>query len=242
MPTPEKISDIIETSVDELGPPLIAEDLLLLLFDPSAGVIAGEGTLFWALGGAILTELALNQQVVLHDRGPLRSDGVATADDIAGPTDRLLRASWEQAANKSLGAQGFLALVGPHLRGPVLNRLVLRGAITLNKRKALGLIPVTKMRIGQTSRRDELVRQVRSILIDGATPEPRSGAITALWSATGTLPQFHGEIGWSADVATRAAQLQLGDWGADEAGAAVTRTAAAVVANSLIIASAISNR
>lgn len=47
----------------------LAEDLLLLLFQPNSGdrggtgTIAGENTLFYVLGGAVLADLALGEQV-----------------------------------------------------------------------------------------------------------------------------------------------------------------------------------
>jgi hypothetical protein len=37
---------------------LIAEDVLLVLFQPSSGTIVGENTLFYVLAGAVLTDLA----------------------------------------------------------------------------------------------------------------------------------------------------------------------------------------
>lgn len=48
---------------DERGTPILAEDLLLLLFQPDSGTIAGETTLFSVLAGAVLADLALEERV-----------------------------------------------------------------------------------------------------------------------------------------------------------------------------------
>jgi hypothetical protein len=47
--------------------PLIAEDLLLLLFDPRSGTIAGEGTLFYTLAGAVLADLAAGGHIEVDE-------------------------------------------------------------------------------------------------------------------------------------------------------------------------------
>ena len=60
--------------------------------------------------------------------------------------------------------------------------------------------------------------------------------LAALLSASGTLPQFHREIPWTSPVISRAKELEQGNWGADAAGAAVTRTVTAIVVNSAVVA------
>lgn len=241
-PKPAKISDIDESSVDELGEPLLVEDLLLVLFDPSAGVFAGEGTLFWVLGGAVLTELALNGHVEAIEGGRGLGGTVSTVSGVSAPKDALLRAAWDELAAKPARAQAFLAAIGPSLRGPVLNRLVLRGEIVQTRGKALKFIPITKLTEGENSRRSGLVSEVRAALVDGAKPSARIGALAALWSASQTLPQFHREIPWSSQVATRSQAFERGDWGAGEAGAAVNVTNIAIIVNATIAASVVANR
>ncbi|WP_036969042.1 GPP34 family phosphoprotein, partial [Promicromonospora kroppenstedtii] len=70
--------------------PLIAEDLLLLLFDPRSGTIAGENTLFYTVAGAVLTELALDGNVTIDGKPGLTGPRVSA---VAGspPADPLLR-------------------------------------------------------------------------------------------------------------------------------------------------------
>ncbi|MEO3772081.1 GPP34 family phosphoprotein [Micromonospora sp. B9E7] len=210
--------------------PTLVEDLLLLLFQPRSGTIAGENTLFYVLGGAVLADLALGDHLTTEARGRLRS--------VPGhpPSDGLLRPAWDYLAEKPRGVQTALAAIGPALRKPVLERLIARGDIDQEPRRVLGLFRTTALREGRTERRARLLADVRQVLVDGAEPQPRVAALTALLSASGTLPQFHREIPWTSPVISRAKELERGDWGADAAAAAVTRTVTATVVNSAIVA------
>ncbi|MCS5721471.1 GPP34 family phosphoprotein [Herbiconiux sp. CPCC 203407] len=218
---------------------LIAEDVLLALFQPSSGTIAGENTLFYVLGGAVLTDLAQQGRVDIRDAG-LRGTMISAAGKR--PDDELLRPAWDSVAEKPRGVQSVLASSGPTLRGPLLDRLVARGDLDRTKKKVLGFIPATDLSEGRSGRRAGLIDDMRAVLVDGEAPSERLGAITALVSASGGLPVLHPEIPWSGDTATRAKALERGDWAADAAAAAVTRTMTAVVTNALVAAVVVSNR
>ncbi len=218
--------------------PTVAEDLLLLLFQPDSGTIAGEGTLFYTLAGAVLAELALGDHVSTTSTrlGGVR---VAAVPDRP-PVDAVLRSAWDYLAEKPRGVQTALAAIGPRLRGPLLERLVERGELRREERKALGLIKTTALVDGETGRRATLLSGVRDALVTGVEPPPaRIAALAALISASGTLPQFHREIPWTSPVITRAKELEDGNWGAGAAGEAVNRTVAAIVVNSVVVATAV---
>lgn len=223
--------------------PTLAEDLLLLLFQPASGgrsgtgTIAGEGTLYYALAGAVLAELALDGRIRASTDGT-RADRVAVVDGRA-PADELLRATWDFLAQKPRGVQAVLAAIGPTLRAPVLARVVARGDIRAHRRTMLGLFETTVLRDGGSGRRATLLAEVRAVLVDGAAPSPRTAALAALLSGSGTLPQFHREIPWTASVVERAKALEQGDWGAAAAAEAVARTTAAVVASSVVVAATV---
>ncbi len=213
--------------------PLIAEDLLLLLFDPRSGTIAGEGTLFYVLGGAVLTELAITNQIAIENRGGLHGSLVSAVEDTP-PTDPLLRSAWDRIAEKPRDPQTLLASIGPTLRPVVLDRLVERGYIVAERKKRLRLFTTTSLREGDGRRRSDLLAQVRAVFVDGVSPQPRIAALGALLSASGTLPTFYRDIPWSGDVYTRGKELERGEWGADAVGVAVARTVAASVVNSMV--------
>ena len=214
--------------------PLVAEDLLLLLFDPSSGTFRGEGSaLFHALAGAVLTELALAGQVRIDDRSFLRGREVRAVGDP--PADPLLRPTWERLARRPTDAYALILEIGPSLRAGFVARLEKRGHLRREPRRFLGLIPTTALVDGGTSRRDDLLAAVRPVFVDGVDPDQRTAALAALVSASGALPAMHREIPWSGAVYTRGVALQKGDWGASAAGDAVASTTAAILSNNLFL-------
>lgn len=212
----------------------LAEDLMLLLFQSDSGSIAGEGTLFYVLAGAVLAEFGLTEVV----RTGASAIGTMTVEGRPGrrPNDELLAEAWDYIADRPRGLQGVLAAIGPTLRQPVLDRLVARGDIRKVTRKTLGFFPTSALRPGSNGRRDRLMAQVRAVLVDGAEPTPRVAALAALMYASGTLPQFHPEIPWGSPVITRAEELTAGNWGAGAAANAVARTLTVTIINSVIYA------
>lgn len=219
--------------------PTLAEDLMLLLFQPGSGAsgtgaIAGEGVLFYSLAGAVLSDLGLGG----HVRGAEgRGDRVAATEAV--PADPLLRQAWDYLVEKPRGVQTVLAAIGPRLREPVLERLIDRGDIRRGTRKALGLFETQVLEGDGGPRRAALVADVRAVLVDGQEPAPRTGALAALLSASGAMPQLHREIPWTSPVVARAKALESGDWGAGAAADAVTRTMVATIAGNLVIAVAV---
>jgi hypothetical protein len=193
--------------------PLLVEDVLLLLFQPDSGTIAGENILFYVLGGAILGDLALSGRVEVRPHGVLSSRVHAVGSPKSA--DELVASALSYVAEKP--------------------RKVQRGDVHRKRGKWLGFVPTEKLTLGN-GRRAELMTAVRAALIDGETPEPRVAASIALLSASGTLPQFHREIPWSGDLYTRGKEFERGDWGAAATSDAVTRTMAAVIGNAVIAA------
>jgi hypothetical protein len=220
--------------------PLLAEDVLVLLFDPESGTIRSEGTpLLHTLAGAVLTQLALDGAVTVDEHGSGLRGRLVHAVEGQEPADPLLVPTWRRLAEKPTDLRSLLLEIGPRLRGPVIDRVVERGALRRENRKTLGFIPTTALVDGGTGRRDELLALVRPVLLDDQEPSPRSGALAALLSASGALPALHRDLPWSGALYTRGQQLQRGEWGAAATGEAVAASAAAVAAavlsNSLFV-------
>ncbi|MER5650611.1 GPP34 family phosphoprotein [Streptosporangium sp. NPDC002524] len=220
-----------------LGAPTLAEDLLLLLFQPNSGLrsgtgtIAGENTLFYTLAGAVLADLGLGEHV-RTDSGRAGTTRVRAVEDNP-PSDDILRLTWDYVSEKPRGVQTVLAAIGPTLRGPLLDRLVERGDIRRASRKTLGLFDTKVLQDGGNGRRSRLLEDVRDVLVEGAEPRPRVAALAALLSGSGTLPQFHREIPWTTPVITRAKELERGSWGAGAAAEAVARTVTATIVSNV---------
>jgi len=215
------------------GDPTLAEDLLLLLFQPRSGTIAGETTLYYVLAGAVLADLALAERVTTTTT---RVGNVAVAAvEGRSPADETLLPAWELVSTTPRGVQTVLSTIGPTLRQPLLERLVARGDLREEKRTTLRLFTTTALSDGGSGRRAELLGQVRDVLVDGKEPTPRVAALAALLWGSGTLPQYDPEIPWTSSVIARAQELERGSWGAAASAEAVARTMAAVVASSLAI-------
>ncbi|WP_200962223.1 GOLPH3/VPS74 family protein [Mycobacterium sp. Root265] len=216
------------------NPPTLAEDLLLLLFQPESGTIAGETTLYYVLGAAVLAEMALRDDIA----ATTERIGTVTVAAVERdrPSDELFHSAWEYVSERPRAVQSILAAVGPTLRRPVLERLIARGDVREEKRKKLGLFTITTLIDGGTKRRADLMKNVRAVLVEGATPTPRVAALVALLWGSGALPQFHPEIPWNSAVIARAEELGRGNFGAAGANEAVTRTMTAIVINSVIVA------
>lgn len=234
IPHPEQPHDEREPATNHPGAPTLAEDLLLLLFQPGSGTIAGENTLFYLLAGAVLAQLALDGRVTTTTSGT----GTVSVEAIEGqaPSDTILRDAWDHLAVKPRGVQTVLPAIGPTLREPLLERLIERGDIRRERRRALGLFNTTVLVDGGTGRRAGLLGAVREALVDDAEPEPRIAALAALLWGSDLLHQFDPEIPWTSAVIARAQELERGNWGAAAASEAVARTTNAIIASSAIIA------
>jgi hypothetical protein len=209
--------------------PLLVEDVLLLLFQPSSGTIAGENFLYYVLGGAVVADLTLRDLTQVQETGRIVRRVAVRGD---APHDDVLRAAWDYLATKPRDVRTVIAAIGPELRGKVLDRLVDGGHLIRQRKKVLGFIPSEYLELG-SARRAELLARVRATLVDGTQPDARTAALTALLSASGNLHQFDPEIPWTSSVIHRAKELEYGNWGAAAAGAAVTRATIAVISGAL---------
>lgn len=216
--------------------PLLVEDVLLLLYQPSSGAIAGENFLYYVLGGAVVADLTLRDLAEVQERGVV---GYRVSVRGEAPPDAILRNAWDYVATKPRGVQTLIAAIGPELRGTVLDRLVHDGHLRRTRKKLLGFIPSESLELG-SARRAELLARVRATLVDGTEPDARTAAITALLSASANLHQFDPEIPWTSSVIRRAQELEHGNWGGAAAGRAVTRATTNVISSALSAATAAS--
>lgn len=212
-----------------LEEPLLVEDVLLLLFQPSSGTIAGETFLYNVLGGAVLADLALRDLTEIDESGRLIHRIAARG---AAPDDEILRPAWDYLAAKSRGVHATIAAIGPELRGKVLDRLIERGDLHRKRTKLFGFIPSERLELG-SSRRATILDRVRGTLVDGTEPDDRTAVITALLSASANLHQFDPEIPWTSSVIDRAKNFENGNWAAAAAGAAVAGATVAVISGAV---------
>lgn len=190
---------------------LVAEDVMLLVLHQEIGPAAPAATVLHALGGALLVDLALLDRV-----GTAGSAVVALGH---GPLpDVLLRSAQDIVARRPRPARSLVPELGAELWAPVTARLVERGRIRRERRRPLGLHPVTTRAVADARHEAALRAHLRTVIESGRLPDARTAAVLALLSASGALPDLR-----------RAAPVV--DGGSDGAGviAAAVRATAAVL-------------
>lgn len=159
--------------------PLIVEDVVLLLLHDGIGPPATAATLLHTLGGAVLVDLAHQDRVAVD--GPTV---VALGD--GAPTDPLLRSAHEAVARRPRTVRSLVPALGADLWKPVVDRLVERGRIRRERRRPLGLYPVTVRPAADPHHEAALRAHLRAAPADGGRPDVRTAAVLALLS--GALP------------------------------------------------------
>ncbi len=214
---------------------LIVDDLMLLLMDDDGASVQGAGTLYYTLGGAVLTELALLGRIQTDDTGVMNGPRVTPSGEGPLP-DPLLQSAHDTVAEKTRRVQPLLVAIGADLWRVVLDRLVDRGLLRREERRILGVFRSTRWPAADQEHEARLRARIRRILEDGETPDPRTAAIIGLLSASGAMPTLRPPLPWTSATVTRAKELELGHWGSEAVASAVSRTAAAVVAASTAVA------
>jgi len=211
---------------------LIVEDVLLLLLDDKTGAAAGEVTKHLTLAGALLVELALLGRIQPEGNGAWQ-EGTKVVTTGEGPLpDPLLQATYDAIAARPQDIYTLLATIGYPLLEPVIERLVQRGLLRRERKRFLGLFPTTSLPATNTGHESALRKQMSVVLEDGVDPDARLAALIAVVSASGTLVLLHPLPKWSGQVATRAKEIEQGNWVAAALTIAVAGTAASLAAAS----------
>src|SRR5882757_768472 len=116
---------------------LIAEDLLLLLYDDESGKpITGNPGLDYSLAGAVLIELTLLGKVDIAEAGDDVKEGRLKVLDTSSTGDAILDERLALLAEKSgQKPKNLLNKMSKHLRDQLLARLAERGILTADKDK-----------------------------------------------------------------------------------------------------------
>ncbi|RKN70805.1 GPP34 family phosphoprotein [Streptomyces klenkii] len=163
---------------------LLPEELLLLCFDPVSGrklMRAGRSSAY-GVAGAALVELRLTGRVVeeggrLHVTNPLP------------PEDPLLAMAMASLPQPGKGRGGprttaWVRSASRHLEEPWLARLAEKGALRLETRRFLGVVPYRRDAIGPVDLTTE-ARERFKLARRGGFADPRARALAALASAIG---------------------------------------------------------
>lgn len=207
---------------------LIAEDLLLLLLDDESGKVPGSDTAETALGGAVLAELAILGAVTVGER---TSRWTAPKVTVTGPApeDRVLADALDVIAEKERAPQDLVKRLGKHLISTLGDRLADRGILERQESRLIGMLPRTRWPAADSTHEAEVRERLTSVLLQGTTPDDRTGALVALLVAIDKAHQVVDHAGMSRrEVKRRAREVADGAWAAKAVRDAITETYAAV--------------
>lgn len=219
---------------------LIAEDLLLLLYDDESGKpIAGNPGLDYALAGAVVIELTLLGKVDVAGDGDTVKPGRLKVLDTTPTGDAVLDERLAILAQKA-GAKpkDLMGKLSKKLRDQLLVRLAERGVLEADKGKVLGLFPVTRWPAKDAQHEAEVRTALGNVLRLGAEPDERTGALIALLNALNVVPKVVTDAVDKKALKQRAKEISESDWAAAAVRKAVTEMQAAVTAAIVVASSA----
>ncbi|MBK1786412.1 GOLPH3/VPS74 family protein [Prauserella cavernicola] len=211
---------------------LIAEDLLLLVFDDEEGKpLAGVNNLEYSLAGALLIELAMLGRVDVTDESDDGKQGRLVLRDSSPTGNEALDIALETIAKvegrKPKDAVSPLS-DGGKLSGRLLAGLADRGVLRREQGKVLKLFPVTRWP-AEDSRHEEATRaELERVLVHGAEPAERTGALISLLAGMGVTKRIV-EGPDQKLIESRAKEIAEGNWASEAMRKAVEQVTAAVM-------------
>jgi hypothetical protein len=211
-------------------PYLIAEDLLLLLLDDESGKVAPSDSAEPALGGAVLAELAILGAVTIDERtSRFWSPKVRVTG--SAPDDRVLADAVQVVSEKERTAQDLVARLGKGLVKTLGDRLADRGILERRESRLLGMLPRTRWPAADSTHEAAVRQALTSVLVQGTTPDARTGALVAVLSAIDRTHKVVDHDGLSRrEVKKRAKEVTEGAWAATAVRDSIQATHAAVLA------------
>jgi len=209
---------------------LIAEDLLLLLYDDETGKpITGSPGLDYALAGAVLIELTLDGKLDITGKADGVKPGRLKVLDATPTGDPILdeRLAFV-AAKPGKRPKDQIGKLSKRLRDQVLTKLANRGVLEADRGKMLGLFPVTRWPARDARHEAEVRSKLESVLKVGTTPDEHTGALIALLSALNVVPKVVTDAVDKKALKRRAKEIAESDWAADAVKKAVAEMQAAV--------------
>lgn len=157
----------------------LPESLLLVAIDDETGRIASKsGALGYGLAGAVLTELLLDGRAVVDDGRVKVTDGPPMQDSVLDGALARIRESKPHDAK-----YWVRKLSGDHLQDGVLERLIREGVLRREEHRILWVIPADRFPAEDVLPERAIRQKVRAVVLQGATPQPRTAALIGLLKA-----------------------------------------------------------
>lgn len=221
---------------------LLAEDLLLLLTDDDSGKTAVASSIDVALGGALLTELAILGRVDVAGEAEQVRQGRIVVRDASATSDPLL----DEALATTGEMQGkkphsVVEALGKHVRARLYDRLVERGMLRAESGRILGVFPRRTWPAQDSVHEDAVRADLVTALQAAETNDARTGALVSLLLAVKAVhvavrPDAAGMS--KRELNASAKRIARGQWAPEAVRRAVEETVAAVT---VVIAAAASS-
>lgn len=206
----------------------IAEDLVLVGTDPEGRNLLSSYRDV-AIGGALLSELAVQERLTIDERKRLQVVvGGSTGDELL---DQALVLFTKREGKKP---KDVLAKVGKELTGPVLESLSRQELVHQEPVKFIGLRLGSRWPVVTGGPRQEVLDALVRTITGAEEPGHRTGALVSLLYAVDVLPKVVGKDlrpgMTNRDVKRRGKEILQGRWASEAVARAVQEAAAAMTA------------
>ncbi|MFD5147363.1 GPP34 family phosphoprotein [Streptomyces sp. NPDC058401] len=189
----------------------LAEEIMLLSLDDESGSVKQRQAVGWAVAGALLLELVLAERVQVSGKYLELLDAPPTGEELLDGRVELLRA-WMRDRSKRRVTE-WLTKDQAKAVAPVVERLVGRGVVVEERRKALGVFPVRRYPEADGAAERELRERLAAAVAKGAEPDERTASLIAVIHAAG----LHG-LAFPGiprkEITARTAAIADGQWAA----------------------------
>jgi Golgi phosphoprotein 3 (GPP34) len=214
----------------------LAEEVMLLSLDDESGAAKDRSSAAWAVAGGILLELAMAGRVTVTDGRLAVTDPTPTG--VALLDGRLRQMSeWTQRGGRRR-VTDWLTKDQAKAVSATVESLCARGLVVEERRKALGIFPVTRYPEADGTVEQELRSRLSAAVLDGAVPDERTCGLVALLQAA----RLHGLAFPDLprkQVDPRMAEIAQGQWVGDDVREAIRNMQAAVTTVTVMVAASV---
>ncbi|RSS34087.1 GPP34 family phosphoprotein [Streptomyces sp. WAC08241] len=205
----------------------LAEEIVLLSLDDESGAAKEKQSAAWAVAGGILLDLVLAGRVTV-DGGRLRvADETPTGVPLLD--ERLRRiAEWAGRRSGTPKVTEWLTKDCRKAARAATDSLRGRGLVRAERRRVLGIFPVTRYPEADGSVERELRDRLRAVVLGGAAPDPRTAGLVALVHGAKLHRLAFPDVP-RKEVAPRLAEIAAGQWVAEDVRRAIHDMQAAMV-------------
>ena len=164
----------------------IAEEFLLLLRDEDGALSrAPEWLVRYALGGAVLMDLALENRIDTDAERLFLIDATPVGDPLLDPI--LVEIAQSGKTHDALYWVEHATHHADEIRETALTRLVKNGVLTVSDDRFLRIFGTRHYTLADAEVERELFRRIRDVLLTDTIPEPRDIVIVTLADGCGLI-------------------------------------------------------